>query len=44
MKKVLIVSTVAKQFYLFEKYNISLLKRLGYEVHCVANNKISDME
>lgn len=44
MKKVLIVSTVARQFYLFEKYNIPLLKSLGYEVHCAANNKISDME
>lgn len=43
-KKVLILSTVARQFYLFEKYNIPLLKELGYEVHCAANNKISDMK
>ena len=37
MKKILIVSTVSRQFYLFEKGNIEVLKSLGYEVHGAAN-------
>ncbi|MDL5376350.1 glycosyltransferase family 4 protein [Exiguobacterium mexicanum] len=37
MKKILIVSTVSRQFYLFEKGNIEILKSLGYEVHAAAN-------
>lgn len=37
MKKILIVSTVSRQFYLFEQANIEILKSLGYEVHGAAN-------
>lgn len=37
MKKILIVSTVSRQFYLFEQGNIQVLKSLGYEIHCAAN-------
>jgi len=37
MKKILIVSTVSRQFYLFEQSNIQVLKSLGYEVHAAAN-------
>lgn len=37
MKKCLIVSTVSRQFTLFEKGNIEVLHNLGYEIHCVAN-------
>ena len=37
MKKCLIVSTVSKQFTLFERGNIEVLKELGYEVHGAAN-------
>ena len=37
MKKVLIVSTVSRQFYLFEQVNIRVLRELGYEVHGAAN-------
>lgn len=37
MKKILIVSTVSRQFYLFEQGNIEVLKGLGYEVHGAAN-------
>lgn len=37
MKKALIISTVCRQFYLFETGNIQVLKKLGYEVHCAAN-------
>lgn len=37
MKKCLIVSTVSRQFTLFERGNIEVLKELGYEIHCVAN-------
>jgi glycosyltransferase involved in cell wall biosynthesis len=37
MKKILIVSTVSRQFYLFERGNIEVLKSLGYEVHAAAN-------
>lgn len=37
MKKALIVSTVSRQFTLFERGNIEILKKLGYEVHCAAN-------
>jgi glycosyltransferase involved in cell wall biosynthesis len=37
MKKILIVSTVSRQFYLFEQGNIEVLKSLDYEVHCAAN-------
>lgn len=37
MKKCLIVSTVSRQFTLFERGNIETLKELGYEVHCAAN-------
>jgi glycosyltransferase involved in cell wall biosynthesis len=39
MKKILIVSTVSRQFYLFEKGNIDVLKSLDFEVHCAANFK-----
>ncbi|MFJ7974811.1 glycosyltransferase family 4 protein [Peribacillus sp. NPDC096379] len=37
MRKVLIVSTVSRQFYLFEQGNIEVLNSLGYEVHASAN-------
>lgn len=37
MKKILIVSTVSRQFYLFEQGNIEVLKEMGYEVHAAAN-------
>lgn len=37
MKKILIVSTVSRQFYLFEQSNIEILHSLGYEVHGAAN-------
>lgn len=37
MKKILIVSTVSRQFYLFEQGNIEVLNSLGYEVHAAAN-------
>jgi glycosyltransferase involved in cell wall biosynthesis len=37
MKKILIVSTVSRQFYLFEQGNIEVLESLGYEVHAAAN-------
>lgn len=37
MKKALIVSTVSRQFYLFEQGNIEVLRELGYEVHGAAN-------
>ncbi|HFI0932060.1 TPA: glycosyltransferase family 4 protein [Streptococcus suis] len=37
MKKVLIISTVSRQFYLFEQANIRVLRNLGYEVHGAAN-------
>lgn len=37
MKKILIVSTVSRQFYLFEESNIEVLHSLGYEVHAAAN-------
>ena len=37
MKKILIVSTVSRQFYLFEQGNIEVLKSIGYEVHGAAN-------
>lgn len=37
MKKILIVSTVSRQFYLFEQGNIEVLNSLGYEVHGAAN-------
>lgn len=37
MKKALIVSTVSRQFYLFEQTNIKVLRDLGYEVHGAAN-------
>lgn len=37
MKKILIVSTVSRQFYLFEQGNIEVLKSLGFEVHAAAN-------
>lgn len=36
-RKALIVSTVSRQFYLFEQVNIALLNSLGYEVHCAAD-------
>lgn len=39
MKKILIISTVSRQFYLFEQNNIEVLKSLNYEVHCAANFK-----
>ncbi|MBD8589477.1 glycosyltransferase family 4 protein [Peribacillus simplex] len=37
MKKILIVSTVSRQFYLFEQSNIEVLNSLGYEIHAAAN-------
>lgn len=37
MKKILIVSTVSRQFYLFEQGNIEVLKSIGYEIHGAAN-------
>ncbi len=37
MRKILIISTVSRQFYLFEQGNIEVLKSLGYEVHGAAN-------
>ena len=37
MKKILIVSTVSRQYYLFEQGNIEVLKSLGYEIHGAAN-------
>lgn len=36
-KKALIVSTVSRQFWLFEKTNIEVLRQKGYEVHGAAN-------
>ena len=42
MKKILIVSTVSRQFYLFEQGNIEVLKSLGYEVHGAANFEDAD--
>jgi glycosyltransferase involved in cell wall biosynthesis len=35
--KILLVSTVARQFYLFDRNNIKILISLGFEVHCAAN-------
>lgn len=37
MKKILIVSTVSRQFYLFEQGNIEVLRASGYEIHGAAN-------
>lgn len=37
MKHALLVSTVSRQFTLFDQENIAILKGLGYKVHCVAN-------
>lgn len=37
MKRALIVSTVSRQFYLFEQINIEILRELGYEVHGAAD-------
>lgn len=37
MKKILIVSTVSRQFYLFERGNIEVLNSMGYQVHTAAN-------
>jgi glycosyltransferase EpsD len=37
MKKILIVSTVSRQFYLFEQGNIEVLHSLGYEIHAAAD-------
>ncbi|MBU3811117.1 MAG: glycosyltransferase, partial [Candidatus Niameybacter stercoravium] len=37
MKKALIVATVSRQFTLFERGNIEVLKELGYEIHGAAN-------
>lgn len=31
------MSTVSRQFTLFERGNIAILKELGYEIHCAAN-------
>jgi glycosyltransferase involved in cell wall biosynthesis len=36
-KRILILSTVSRQFYLFEKLNIKILSQLGWEIHCAAN-------
>ncbi len=37
MEKILIVSTVSRQFFLFERGNIEVLNSLEYEIHCAAN-------
>lgn len=37
LKKALLVSTVSRQFTLFDQDNINILRELGYEVHCAAN-------
>lgn len=37
MKRILIVSTVSRQFYLFEQGNIEVLKYLGFEIHGAAD-------
>jgi len=37
VKKILLVSTVSRQFYLFEQGNIEVLKSLGFEIHAAAN-------
>lgn len=37
MKKALIISTVSRQFTLFERGNIEVLKELGYEIYGAAN-------
>ncbi|MGN9119669.1 glycosyltransferase family 4 protein [Turicibacter bilis] len=37
MKKALIISTVSRQFTLFERGNIEVLKKLGYQIYGVAN-------
>lgn len=37
MKKILIISTVSRQFHLFERVNIKILKSLGFEVHGAAS-------
>lgn len=37
MKKALIISTVSRQFFLFEQVNIKVLRELGYEIHGAAN-------
>ena len=42
MKKALIVSTVSRQFSLFEQGNIETLVELGYEVHAAANYSDAD--
>lgn len=44
MKKLLIVSTLGRQFFLFEAANISALKGLGVEVHGAANLADEDKE
>jgi glycosyltransferase involved in cell wall biosynthesis len=49
MKKILIVSTVSRQFYLFEQGNIEVLKSLGYEIHaaanyCDANDRLDELD
>lgn len=49
MKKILIVSTVSRQFFLFERVNIEVLNSLGYEVHAAANfsdasERLDDLE
>ena len=49
VKKILIVSTVSRQFYLFEQANIEVLKSLGFEVHAAANyedanERINDLD
>jgi len=37
VNKILIVSTVSRQFYLFEQSNIEVLQSLGFEIHAAAN-------
>ena len=49
VKKILIVSTVSRQFYLFEQANIEVLKSLGFEDHAAANyedanERINDLD
>lgn len=42
MKRALIVSTVGRQFFLFEAANIQVLTELGYEIHGAANLREED--
>lgn len=37
MKNILIISTVSRQFHLFERVNIEILKTLGFRIHAAAS-------